>query len=215
MKTFKEFLLSEAPLPPDWDKSKFKNTADFSDRLVYAQQRAQELGSGSSRVVFLIQYEGRKTALKIARSPFGIQQTEKEIRWFSDPRVRAIHNIVIPMIDYDRLNKHPAWIHVEYAPRPHEVDFVAKFGAPLKDLHEYCKSKSHPEGRDTFDFKKYERIYPNLKHNKNTKNLIKFYKIIDYGVLWDFNDRGNWGLYKDGPVIIDSGLSNSIFQEEL
>jgi len=58
-------LLQETPLPDDWDKSKYKSHNSFASRIRYATERAKKIGTGSSRIAFETEYEGRPTILKI------------------------------------------------------------------------------------------------------------------------------------------------------
>ena len=69
----KEFTL-EAPLPPDWDKEQLNLRQTFKNRIKYAVSKAQRIGSGSSRVAFIIPYEGRNTVLKVAKNLKGLAQ---------------------------------------------------------------------------------------------------------------------------------------------
>lgn len=95
--TFKQFLKSnlvESPLPDDWDKSTFKKGIPFKKQLDYAIERAEKIGSGSSRVAFEIEYKGRPTILKIAKNAKGLAQNEEEASLLSEP---YIPEIVIPI----------------------------------------------------------------------------------------------------------------------
>lgn len=73
-------ILNETPLPDDWDKGKFvKKDNSFKSIINYAKERAKRIGSGSSRVAFIVQYQGRETVLKIAKNNKGIYQNRQEI----------------------------------------------------------------------------------------------------------------------------------------
>ena len=72
-------ILSEAPLPDDWDKSAYKSDKSFASQLRYAQERAKKIGAGSSRVAFEIEHQGRPTVLKIAKNKKGLAQIRR--RW--------------------------------------------------------------------------------------------------------------------------------------
>lgn len=41
-------ILTEAPLPDDWDKEKFSPKVSFSQQIAYAKERAKQIGVGSS-----------------------------------------------------------------------------------------------------------------------------------------------------------------------
>ena len=114
-----EFIV-EAPLPPDWDPSAMqqRNTS-FKSRLQYALDRAKKIGTGSSRVATVIDYEGRPTVLKIAKNIKGLAQNNVEADILSDGYARQL-NILIPIIDYDEQNREPSWIHTEMATKATE-----------------------------------------------------------------------------------------------
>ena len=95
--TFKQWL-TEAPLPDDWDKNVYSPNNSFAKQVKYAKERAQKVGSGSSRVAFKIEYQGRPTVLKIAKNRIGLAQNEQESQALRD---YYLEDITIPMIDYD------------------------------------------------------------------------------------------------------------------
>jgi hypothetical protein len=76
MKTFKQFINEMVPPPDSWDTGIFKKS--YKKQIDYALERAAKIGTGSSRVVFEIEYEGRPTVLKIAKNAKGLAQNEKE-----------------------------------------------------------------------------------------------------------------------------------------
>jgi predicted Ser/Thr protein kinase len=125
MITFKDFL-NESPLPDTWDKDKFKQRPaikTFRDIIEYASEKAAEVGRGSSRVAFKIDYKNQDTVLKIAKNEKGLSQNKQEIGYLSDDFIKNL-NITIPMIDYDTDNVKPKWIHTELADKAEEKDFI-------------------------------------------------------------------------------------------
>ena len=71
-------IISEAPLPPEWDKSVFTPNVAYKKRIDYAVERAHRLGRGSSRTAVEIMYEGRATVLKVAHNIKGMAQNAAE-----------------------------------------------------------------------------------------------------------------------------------------
>ena len=106
--TFKQ-KLDEVPLPPDWDPAQMDMRQTFGNRLRYALDRARRIGGGSSRVVMTIEYQGRPTALKVAKNAKGLAQNEAEVEILADGYAGRLP-IVIPLIDFDRENPRPTWI---------------------------------------------------------------------------------------------------------
>jgi hypothetical protein len=107
-------LLNETPLPSDWDSSKFNTSNSFKSIVDYALERATKIGTGSSRIAFEVEYEGRPTILKIAKNKKGLAQNEVESKMLSDGYIEKME-LTIPLIDYDTTNIQPLWIHTEKA----------------------------------------------------------------------------------------------------
>lgn len=61
-------------LPDDWDESKFGHDKVFYKRVQYAKLKAKQIGSGTSRVAFIIPDQGRNTVLKVAKNKKGMAQ---------------------------------------------------------------------------------------------------------------------------------------------
>ena len=77
-------IITEVPLPSDWDDSQYKSHVPFAKRIRYAKARAKQVGVGSSRVAFVVPYQGRDTVLKIAKNKKGMAQNDYESQMFSD-----------------------------------------------------------------------------------------------------------------------------------
>lgn len=120
---FADFLLTEAPLPDDWDKKPFTKGAPFSQTIKYAQERAAKLGTGSSRVAFEIEYKGNPTVLKVAKNKKGIAQNVEEVNYLEDHYIKNM-NILVGLIDYDEANGDDIkWIHMERLNKIKDSDF--------------------------------------------------------------------------------------------
>jgi hypothetical protein len=196
--------LNEAPLPPDWDKEKFKNSKVlYRDMISYAKEKADDIGQGSSRVAFLVPYEGRKTVIKIAKNRLGISQNIEEIKLLNNQNVKKL-NIVIPIIDYDKDNKEPSWIHTEYADMTNEDELDNYFGyyfvSILKFIDYYVRGENSMFGERSLPKRAYQ--------NKYFKALLELVKSNDLPI-GDFGRIGNWGVYNNHPVVIDLGLTSN------
>jgi len=204
-------LLREAPLPPDWDKSTYKSNVSFAKRVRYAVARAQKIGTGSARIAFEIEYEGRPTILKIAKNKKGIAQNEYESQMLGDYYVKDL-GITIPMIDYDEENDPPVWLHVEKAEKMKPTQFKKFFNGltpdELIELAKYMTGKwgiqVSPEVQEQF-----EQIYENNEAVNSLVDLIGNYDINPA----DFSRLANWGIYKNRPVIIDVGFSTQVMKQ--
>ena len=224
-------MVNEVPLPQDWDSEKMNAYQSFDNRLQYALDRAEEIGTGSSRVAMIIEYEGRPTVLKVARSKQGLVQNEQEIKVLKNSRV-AKSPMVIPLVDYDQENSRPVWIQTELAQEVSESALNQIFRTPdLKFLIEYVDFKSGKSGifvwtktankkRQEFDTKSFseiKKIY--LENTKYTDSDWQiFEKYADQLVHLVYNTRletgdfrfdENWGMYGGHPVIIDLGFTDT------
>lgn len=205
---FKEFLL-ETPLPSDWDKDVFKENVPFETKLAYAKQRAQEIGQGSSRVVFEIQYRGRKTVLKIAKNAHGIMQNKVELQTLQDPFNKKL-GLFIPIIDGDENGN---WIHTEYAEPATVSDFRKEVNVSLDTFVDYFLNLQQAlVGKGMLKI-----IIPFLdRMNTESKLYIKMEDFVDKNmknpnlVLGDYFGLDNWGKYKNQLVIVDAGFDKNV-----
>lgn len=206
--TFKQFLktLNEAPLPDDWDESIYSEKVPFSKRINYAKNMATRLGGGSSRVAFEIPYEGRRTVLKIAKNQKGVAQNEEEARLLEDWYLKNM-GIVIPMIDYDEANPKPTWLHVEFANKATDSDFIKHSGGKLPDLLAYAK-QSH--GKKTLHgaYGDASKIDPDSDFVQSVVDLIG-----SYDQIGDLGQKANWGVFNGNLVIIDLGGTTDVLQQ--
>lgn len=208
-RSFKKFLIEnqklfETPLPDDWDKSTYRESNSFAKRLKYAQERAQKIGTGSSRVAFVIPYNGRETVLKIAKNEKGMAQNEHEVDRLED-RIIQGYGIFIPLIDYDKENVRPTWIHTEKAEKCSAADFKKACGGTPSDLVAYAKRVRG----DSLRYGNPDAIDGESDFAYNFSNYANY----SGDPIEDLIRLANWGMYNGSPVIIDVGLSHDIFDK--
>lgn len=202
--------LFEAPLPEDWDKDIFNPNVSFRKRVEYAKQKAQQIGSGSSRVVFNIPYQGRETALKVAKNRKGMAQNEFEEEVLTDSLARGI---VVPIIDADD-NTPPTWIHTEKADKLKNSDIKSITGYDFETL---IRAANKISGRERnvlgVDQETIEQIEDEIFNNQDFEWLAEYMKFIgtfSHVPVGDFQRINNWGLWRGQPVVVDVGLSDDI-----
>lgn len=196
-------LLQEAPLPDDWDKDIFSERVPFKTRVEYAKARAEQVGKGSSRVAFVIPYQGRKTVLKVALNSKGMAQNDEEARLLEDWYIKSIGN-VIPLIDYDERNSRPTWIHTEYATKITQKQLERYFGGiPMWKITTYLDRMS---GKSKF--RGSSELPEHVLENENFQMLQDL--VLNFSMpASDLERKANWGLYKGTPVIIDLGFTDN------
>jgi len=207
----KQILTEAPPLPDDWDKEVYKPQVSFAKKLRYAQERAKKVGTGSSRVAFNIEHEGRPTVLKIAKNKKGLAQNEFESQIFSDYYILGL-GITIPMIDYDEEHDPAQWIHTELAQKIKPNQFKQFFGVDHHTLpymidHATGKSRRHsipPEWDELIN----NEDSPHHDYISAMVNICGNYDIPS----GDFGRLANWGLFKGRPVIIDLGHSQEVMK---
>lgn len=228
LQKMKDKFFTEAPLPPDWDKEQLNLRQTFKNRIKYAVSKAQKLGTGSSRVAFIIPYEGRNTVLKVAKNLKGLAQNEAEIQVLDD-WVIGKSDIVIPLIDYDKENKRPVWLQTEMANKIAMRPLVQMLRTPaLWFLTDAVMSRlalpRTPEYINTpqkikqkyFD----KSMWSSLGGTPTESGFEIFQEYVDKLAelkdssdieLGDLQTAANWGQFMGRPVVIDLGLSSEVW----
>lgn len=213
-------IVNEAPLPSNWDTGQYEPGTTFKQRLNYALERAKKIGTGSSRVAMIIEYEGRPTVLKIAKNKKGLAQNSVEADILSDGYASQL-GILIPIIDYDTRNREPTWIHTELAQKASEQQLCKLIGCDnLSQLVNMADSLTGKKQWNVGKYQDYIKMFQNRGYSddqiENIENIVN--SLVDlsnsYDVeLVDFTRKANWGIYKGEPVIIDVGFNSNVLQQ--
>jgi hypothetical protein len=214
MHSFKQRLirLTEEPIPNDWDSSVFDKS--YKKRLDYILDRAAKIGSGSSRVAFEIEYEGRPTIIKVAKNAKGLAQNRVEADY---SLYRMYPNSLIPLIDFDQEHDDPHWIHFEKAEKLTLSKFQSIMGFPFvrfglmlrHDEKQRLGNRAGGWGDWTADIPQEQRDL--ITESELFIDVIEMCGNFDMPV-GDYTRLSNWGLYKGNPVIIDIGLTSTVYQ---
>lgn len=200
--TFKQFLI-ETPLPDDWDDAVFDQRIPFAQRVKYARERAKSVGSGSSRIAFVIPYKGRNTVLKIAKNRKGMAQNYEEAVLLNDYYLGQL-NLVIPLIDADTKDENnPTWLHTEFANKAKDSDFIRATGVNLWTLVSYAEQQSGRDRSRSLDFTGID------EESELVQNMVDFVGSYTHVPTGDLYRLANWGVYQGNPVIIDLGLTDT------
>lgn len=211
-------IITEAPLPPDWDPQEFKQgQSTFKSRLAYALDRAKKVGAGSSRVVMSIDYEGRQTALKVAKNRKGLAQNAAEANILDDGYARQL-GILIPLVDFDREHNEPLWIQTELATRASEKKLCSIIKcSSLWELVSAAKIIGGKGGMYNSLDELFGRMHKVVLSNADRESITAYANALadvanSFDVqLGDFNRAGNWGIYQGKPVLIDIGLTTDVW----
>ena len=217
-----EEIIDEMPLPADWDPSQMRQGATtFKSRLAYALERAKKLGTGSSRVATIIEYQGRPTVLKIAKNQKGLAQNSVEADILSDGYASQM-GILIPLIDYDEQNREPSWIHTEMATKASEKQLCSLMKChSLNDLIRAAQAQLNEYGKNSRAI--LNDIIDKNEHFGSTEqdadifleyvNRLSELKSSFDVELGDFTRAANWGIYQGKPVIVDVGFNSNVMNQ--
>jgi GNAT superfamily N-acetyltransferase len=208
---WEEAALGEAPLPADWDPAQYRPGTTFKDRLAYALERAKKLGTGSSRVATIIEYQGRPTVLKIAKNRKGLAQNSVEASILEDWYAKKL-DILIPLIDYDEQNQDPTWIHTEVANKATERQLCNLM--KCDNLSQLVNMSSSIAKRKMFQdhFRSKGRSEEDIEIvSEYADKLYELYTNFDVELV-DMIGARNWGIYNGKPVIIDIGFNTDVMK---
>lgn len=242
-KIYLKTYLEAPPLPDDWNKDEFKRKNEsgkkisFTSILKYAKSKAKKLGQGSSRVAFIIPYQGRETVLKIAKNIKGEEQNAVEAdygmhRMYGDSET----GILIPLIDYDEDNEMPLWLNFEKADKITESQFKSWLNTEIT-IDQMKNGVLQKDQKIKIGFVEFSmmlvnqfdrqirgvgdrslspnaiRMFDALDQESNAYKLIS--EVVDFCgnfdiIPGDFTTIKNWGMWKERPVIIDMGFSSKV-----
>lgn len=231
-KMYREPKLDEMALPADWEEGALGADQTFKNRLQYALERAKKLGTGSSRVAFTIELEGRPTVLKVAKNRKGVAQNEAEVSVLDDGYLGRL-DIVIPLIDYDQKNPSPLWIQTELAKKVNvkrlaELLHCNDFWEFLDCVDGIINPKSRSRAIWGQNGPTEVKIEPSnlektkqrlLANGKSEQDVELFVEYVDDTVnllhnsevvFADLRQPANWGEYQGRPVIIDLGFTEAV-----
>jgi len=211
-------VLNETPLPDDWDKDVYRqgNKGGFKQRIEYAKKKAQRIGGGSSRVAFVIDYQGRKTVLKIAKNNRGLAQNQQEASMLNTAEMLgADGTVTVPMIDYDEQNSQPTWLHLEYARKlksPQEFERLSGFD--MNKLIHYASSVSSNRSLPQAHNMEFEKEWTEKVWENEESFAYEFVSFVGNTELHlpDLMRASNWGVFGNNPVVIDLGLTDDIYK---
>lgn len=205
--------LDEMALPADWDLTAFGHDKSFKSRVDYAKDRATKIGTGSSRVAFIIPDNGRETVLKVAKNKKGLAQNEAELDILKDGYSGSL-DIVIPLVDYDKENPTPTWIQTELAQKASEKQLcnIMRSGKYLFNVTAYAEGML---GKKDWAYSRANDHYKSLSP-EDQEIFVEYANQLAELVnstplqMGDLDRAANWGIYNGKPVVIDLGYTADV-----
>jgi hypothetical protein len=188
--------------PQSFNMKHFKSLTSFKDKIAYCEQHLQRLGSGSSRIVYLIDNE---RVLKLAKNAKGLAQNAVEIRNADDNMLTGLVPEVYEVDENDQ------WFETQLAEKMSKGKFQQLIGVSwdiyAKLLHNYATEST------SFRATKY-KVPQDIDDESWDNEFIR--SMYDYvGNFQNFNHdllrMSSYGAVKDNVVLIDSGLNKEVY----
>lgn len=166
----------------------------YKAKIEYCEKNLKHLSSGSSRIVYSTH---KNTIIKLAKNDKGIAQNKVE----ANPKMKSkfLNKILDKSKDYN-------WIEVEYLEKITESEFEELTGVNFKTfgkcLKFLCEKSSGKKPKELKECEDSEVI-------KEMVRLCKDFKLL-YG---DIERISSWGCKDDKPILIDSGLTEKVYNE--
>lgn len=213
-----EDTLSETNYPQNFNIEHFKSLPTFNQRVNYCNSTLERLGSGSSRIVYLID---NNTVLKLAKNKKGVAQNEREIEIGTSGYYQGF-DLFADVYEYD---ENGLWLEMQYARRAKKSDFKRILGESFEYLQEFIQWTANHYLHVT------QQRSINSVYEKHF-NSDEFWEIFDndYTILnalyemmlneqlkayGDLMRISSWGVVNDTDgeklVLIDFGLNDDVF----
>jgi hypothetical protein len=207
---FRQFF--EMAYPASFNIQEFNDIQSYSKKVKYAADHLKKIGSGSSRVVFLVDDE---KVLKIAKNVKGLGQNRTEADWSMQQYgiVAKIFNI-----GEDHKDIGPMWLEMELAKKVSPKRFKEVTGIALQDVQfylTYLNSVNNPSRYRTPTID--DQLKETVQENEWMQDLESL--ILNYDMTYpgDFGRISTYGeVVRDGVptiVLVDFGLSSNVYYE--
>ncbi len=203
--TWKQLLtesVEEATYPQSFDMEYFKSLNSFAARVRYCNEKLQRLGSGSSRVVYLID---DNTVLKLAKNKKGIAQNQLE--------AEAWHSMYGIFAEVYETEPNGLWIEMQRARKAKKSDFKNITGHTFEEFVNYVMAY-----RECYTRHRGWRHYdePNWEDYEDSEFFSDVQSFLgDTGLesVGDFVRISSWGVVNnDELVMVDYGLNDDIYE---
>lgn len=173
----------------------------YKGRIDYCKQHLKPLGTGSSRIVFALD---DTRALKLALNHKGIHQNHGE----SDYGKSQMYGEMIARILED--HEEDMWIVVDRGEKLTKKRFDeltgVSFSVFVEAIQCYMRSEGSPFVNNTGAFESL------MSSNEFFHELMLMVKDFDQS-MGDFTRIGSWGERDGDVILLDHGLTNSMYRE--
>lgn len=179
----------------------------FTQRILYATNTLQKLGSGSSRTVFAID---DNTVLKVAKNKKGLAQNQAESQY----AIQQWSSLVAKVIDSD---PNDIFIVMERASKVTPTLFKKILGFSIEHLAEYLEVFKH-----RYKPSKYYRPsslskdWTEMEDNEWVMDLVDLAVNFNFPIPGDLGRLSSYGVvdrgYGQEVVLIDFGLNEEVWE---
>jgi predicted nucleotidyltransferase len=194
-----ETTIDEATYPENFDLDKFKQLKSFKQRVDYCNSTLKKLGSGSSRIVYLVD---DKTVLKLAKNQKGIAQNDAEIgastSYYSDITAEVYES-----------DENGLWLEMELAKPINKARFQEILGYTVEDFGEWLINFWNINHSKPPYYTLDKQIEETINESEFANKVFSF--VQDYSLsVGDLGVITSYGEFDGEVKIIDYGLNDDV-----
>lgn len=195
---FSRFLFEQET----FDIREIDKFVSIDKKLEYAKKRFEQIGEGSSRVVFNLK---NGYVLKLAKNMKGIYQNLSE----TEPALNSMYPDLIARIKkYDQDSENIYWIISQKAEEMTEESFQKLTNISFKDFRNTIKTYSDfMKNKITIVPDEVEAILNTNKITSQVKDLMEEFELT----AGDLTKLSSWGIINNKPKLIDVGLTRTLY----
>lgn len=194
--------VEEATYPQSFDMEYFKSLNSFAARVRYCNEKLQRLGSGSSRIVYLID---DNTVLKLAKNKKGIAQNQLE--------AEAWHSMYGIFAEVYETEPNGLWIEMQRARKAKKSDFKNITGHTFEEFVKYVMAYHQCYTRHRGWIHYEEPNWDEYEDNEFFSDVQSFLGNTGLESVGDFVRISSWGVVNNNElVMVDYGLNDDVYE---
>lgn len=196
----------------NFDVRKLKELDNLKDVFKYAKDNLELIGSGSSRLAFLL---SSQKVIKVAKNSAGIGQNSAEVEIYTNPKARAV---LAKIYDYGEGYK---WIISELVrPILRPGEFKSLTGIPFSGfqavLDDFASAKTVTDIDDIIDYYFNSKVTKRRNFEQRAADWVRDigYTLFSTDLkVGDFYIIEHWGKTASGRVVLlDYGFTEEIYK---